>query len=218
MPVNNANDEYFNLGTWVSKKFNYQKKSKNLSVKRLQVNVGEVWFCDLGVNIGTEKNKVRPVLVVSNNRINSSEKVVIISITDTQGKLNQRDLPAQDSWYLLYSNTTDNLKKLKPNRVVPNNNIIYSFLDKDSVVQCEEIRVVSKARLDSSRGAIGVLDPQDLRNIKDKFLRAYNFWFFIDKALVLPYNIDGKNINWFIMIKSHNYSGYEICFKEAVWL
>ena len=32
----------------------------------------------LGYNIGTEKNKMRPVLVMSNNKINNSEKVVVV--------------------------------------------------------------------------------------------------------------------------------------------
>ncbi|WP_278603914.1 type II toxin-antitoxin system PemK/MazF family toxin, partial [Blautia massiliensis (ex Durand et al. 2017)] len=40
--------------------------------KHRQVLHGQIWFCDLGYNIGTEKNKMRPVLVMSNNKINNS--------------------------------------------------------------------------------------------------------------------------------------------------
>lgn len=171
----NNYDEYYKLGCWLSKKFSYNKKSSYNKIKRAQVNSGEVWYCDLGYNIGTEKNKYRPVLVVSNNKINVSEKVVVVCITDTGNKLNKNDLPAQDSWYLLYSTTSDDTKKLKPNRIIPKSNIPYDFLDKDCIVQCEEIRAVSKARLDLQKGSIGTLKYVDLKNIREKFLRAFTF-------------------------------------------
>ena len=50
----------------------------------------------------------------------------------------------------------------------------YDFLEKDSMVQCEEIRAVSKSRLDVSRGCIGMLTPEDFEMVKGKFKRAYN--------------------------------------------
>lgn len=165
--------EYFNIGDWLSKKLNYHLRSKFSTAKHLQVNHGEIWYCDLGFNIGTEKNKIRPVLVMSNNKINQSEKVVVISITDAQGKTNGNDLPSQDSWYLLYSSTTDEKKKIYPYRKVRKGCFIYNFLEKDSVVQCEEIRAVSKVRLDAKRGCIGNLSITDFDMIKKKFVRSY---------------------------------------------
>lgn len=166
--------EYFNIGTWLSKKINYHLRSKNSSVKKIQVNYGEVWYCDLGYNIGTEKNKLRPVLVISNNKINQAEKVVVLSITDAKGKLNPNDLPLQDSWYLLYSDTLDDNKKIYPGRKIKNGDSPYDFLEKDSIVQCEEIKAVSKARLDTTRKSIGTLAPKDFKLIKQKLMRAYN--------------------------------------------
>lgn len=50
---------------------------------------------------------------------------------------------------------------------------VYDFLDKDSMVQCEEIRAVSKSRLDAARGCIGTLTPEDFEMVKGKFRRAY---------------------------------------------
>ena len=175
MAINNNYNVYYELGCWVSQKFKYNKDSSFTRVKRTQVKSGEIWYCDLGCNIGSEKNKFRPVLVVSNNKINNSDKVVVICITDTSGKLNKNDLPAQDSWYLLYSTTNVDSNMLKPNREIPINNVPYSFLDKDSIVQCEEIRAVSKVRLNLIRGTIGKLTPLDLQNIRNKFFRAYAF-------------------------------------------
>ena len=166
--------EYYNIGSWLSKMLNHHRCSKFLTTKKLQVNHGEIWYCDLGYNVGTEKNKIRPVLVLSNNKVNQAEKVVIVSITDAKGKLNARDLPLQDSWYLLYSNTTDDNKKIYPGRLIRKGNTPYEFLEKDSIVQCEEIRAVSKARLDAARKCIGTLDSKDFNNIKQKLIRTYN--------------------------------------------
>lgn len=50
----------------------------------------------------------------------------------------------------------------------------YDFLDKDSMVQCEEIRSISKSRLDTTRGCIGTLTENDFKLIKGKFRRTYN--------------------------------------------
>lgn len=55
---------------------------------------------------------MRPVLVISNNKINNSEKVVVVCITDAKGKVNARCLPIQDSWFLLYSDTEDEEKQV----------------------------------------------------------------------------------------------------------
>lgn len=166
--------EYYNIASWLKEKINYHRISKFNANKHRQVLRGEIWYCDLGINVGTEKNKVRPVLVVSNNKINNSEKVVVVSITDAKGKLNSRNLPAQDSWLLLYSTTTDDDKMIFPGRTVPSHMHAYDFLDKDSMLQCEEIRAVSKSRLDETRGCIGTLEPRDFTLFESKFKRCYD--------------------------------------------
>ena len=130
-------------------------------------------YCNLGFNIGEEKNKMRPVLVISNNKINRSGKVVVICITDAIGKLNQNDLPSQDSWYLLYSDTMDDKKMYRAGRKIKFNQKANKFLDKDSVVQCEEIRSISKARLNRNKGCIGKIDNEDLKFIKMKLERVF---------------------------------------------
>lgn len=166
--------EYFNIGKWLTDKLNYHRISKFNSTKHLQVNHGEIWYCDLGYNVGTEKNKMRPVIVISNNKINNAEKVVVIPITDAKGKVNSRNLPSQDSWMLLYSNTIDIEKMMRPGREIPKNMKVYDFLEKDSMAQCEEIRTVSKARFDKSKMCIGDLDSKDFQLLKQKLSRSFN--------------------------------------------
>ncbi len=166
--------EYYNIASWQKDKINYHRISKFNSNKHRQVLYGEIWYCDFGYNVGTEKNKMRPVLVISNNKVNNSEKVVVISITDAKGKVNARNLPAQDSWLLLYSATTDTAKMISPDRTIPAHMHTYDFLEKDSMLQCEEIRAVSKSRLDATRGCIGRLEPDDFALFQSKFKRCYN--------------------------------------------
>lgn len=172
--MNQEAQEYYNIASWTKDKVNYNRVSKFNTNKHRQVLHGQIWFCDLGYNIGTEKNKMRPVLVMSNNKINNSEKVVVVCITDAKGKVNARCLPIQDSWFLLYSDTEDEEKQVIPGRTIPASMHTYEFLDKDSMIQCEEIRAVSKARLDANRGCIGTLTPEDFNLVKGKFRRAYN--------------------------------------------
>ena len=50
---------------------------------------------------------------------------------------------------MLYSDTEDEEKQVIPGRTIPASMHTYEFLDKDSMIQCEEIRAVSKSRLDS---------------------------------------------------------------------
>ena len=57
---------------------------------------------------------------------------------------------------------------------MPDSMHVYEFLEKDSMIQCEEIRAVSKSRLDAARGCIGVLTPEDFELVKGKFRRAYS--------------------------------------------
>lgn len=166
--------EFYNISSWLKDKLHYHNLSKIQKIKRANVTHGEVWYCDFGYNIGAEKNKCRPVIVISNNRINKSEKVVVLCITDAKGKTNINNLPAQDSWFLMYSATTDDDKKIYKGRKIPLSMSVYSFLDKDSVIQCEEIHSISKARLDMKRGCIGTLSPTDFQMLKRKISRAYS--------------------------------------------
>lgn len=167
-------EHLFNMGTAHSKLLGYHLQAQENAVKKRNILAGEVWECDLGYNVGEEKNKKRPVLVVSNNRINRTGKVVVLCITGARGKVDdQRSSPFHNSWYLLYSNTERQDMMFKPGRTVPRTKHTYDFLDKDSIIQCEEIKSVSKSRLDLS-GPIGSIEPEDLRIIKSKMKAVFD--------------------------------------------
>lgn len=165
-------NDYFNIGTWIKEKMNYHKQSDYKSIKHKQINQMEIWICDFGYNIGQEKNKKRPVIILSNNRANRSGKVLVAPITDAANKINNSNLPIQNTWYLLYSETRILSKMFKPNRVIPKNATSYYWLDKDSIIQCEEMTSVSKARLLKSK--IGDLEKDDWNKLIKKINNVFD--------------------------------------------
>lgn len=63
---------------WNAKKIYYtvgKKNRRNWTVKR-----GEVYFVDLGENIGSEENKIRPVVVLQSNAYNFHSPVFTVAI------------------------------------------------------------------------------------------------------------------------------------------
>jgi mRNA-degrading endonuclease toxin of MazEF toxin-antitoxin module len=164
--------EFFNIGSWLGKKMEYHRMSTYASVKRKDVVQGEVWRCDLGFNIGEEKNKTRPVVVISNNRVNKTGKVIVAPITDAIRKVDvTTGVPQHNTWYLLFSDTTDKNRMYHSKRSLPRSAVTYPFLSKDSVVQTEELRSLSKARLLSKQGS---LDPADLKRLKLKIKKVFD--------------------------------------------
>lgn len=86
---------------------------------------GEIYFADLDPTVGTEINKKRPVLIVSNDANNKMSKTVTV-------------IPI-----------TSNIKKTYPFEVLLT--IGNSGLPKDSKAQCHQIRTISKIRIQGSK-------------------------------------------------------------------
>lgn len=87
---------------------------------------GEIWTCELGRNIGSEENKVRPVIIVQNNTGNErAPTTIVVPISNRQKRIAVHVvLKASD----------------------------YVLMDKEAepvtgTILCEQIKVVSKARL-----------------------------------------------------------------------
>jgi mRNA interferase MazF len=90
---------------------------------------GEIYFANSNPTIGSEIKKIRPVLVISNNANNKASSTVTI-------------LPI-----------TSNVSRVYPFEILLHKKV--SGLKKDSKVQCQQIRTISKLRINSS--AIGRL-------------------------------------------------------------
>ncbi|HEP3822449.1 TPA: type II toxin-antitoxin system PemK/MazF family toxin [Streptococcus pyogenes] len=112
---------------------------------------GEVFWCDLGENIGQETNKKRPVVVLSSSKRNKRlSHATVAPITSM----------------IRYKKTGDATSGLKyPFHFLMKNNV-YQFLDNDSVIKLEQLRTISKNRLDGY--PIGQLSDEDLKIINKK--------------------------------------------------
>lgn len=120
---------------------------------------GAVHFCNFGENIGCEQNEERPVVIISNNTVNStSGNVLVIPLTKnlkskTNFKTGQavltRDgfpVPRFQSHYFLFQQK-------------------YSFLAFDSAAKTEETTSVSKVRL---KEHLGNLDEEDINRLENR--------------------------------------------------
>jgi len=104
---------------------------------------GDVILVDLNGGRGVEKTKVRPCVVVQNDRENAKGPfTIIVPVTDFSGFRGYREqveVPAEE----------------------------LGSGGKPSVVGCGEIRQVDKGRIDSARGVVASLPEARMRLIDD---------------------------------------------------
>lgn len=99
---------------------------------------GEIYYADLSPTIGSEINKKRPVLIISNNASNRAASTLTV-------------LPI-----------TSNITKVYPFEVAVS--IHESGLPKDSKIQCQQIRTISKQRIMGS--ALGSLNVKIMQQVE----------------------------------------------------
>ena len=154
----NKDDNIRNASYWMSRKIelielkDYNKK--NAITK--DAFRGGIFNVELGIgNIGGEKNKKRPCLVISNNILNTGDTIVIIPLSTKYKKRFEKGVehPKYKNHYIL--------RKSK-----------YPFLDKNSCVKCEDIRNIDKIRLVDH---LGNIDTVDLVEIKKRILFALGY-------------------------------------------
>lgn len=87
---------------------------------------GEIWTCELGQNIGSEENKVRPVIIIQNDTGNDlSPTTIVVPISNRPNKIAVH-ISLRDSDYILEQGEVSQIT---------------------GTILCEQIKVVSKARL-----------------------------------------------------------------------
>lgn len=143
-------------------KYNRHHKARRWLDKSIEINEkyepekdkyiprGRIVNVNYGENIGFEKNEERPSVVVSVNSSNeSSGNILVVPLTKKENKQKGgRPFRLLKSQYLLL-------------------NKHYTGLSYDSIVQCEDLRVVSKARLGD---LLDTVMEEDMKEI-DKRLR-----------------------------------------------
>ena len=107
---------------------------------------GEIWTCQLGKNIGSEEDKIRPVIIIQNNTGNEKGPTTIIVPISNR--------PPKIATHI----------KLRRND--------YIGLEEDTeitgTVMCEQIRVIAKSRLGKH---IGTLNEDFIYNILNSKLK-----------------------------------------------
>lgn len=102
---------------------------------------GEIWTCQLGKNIGSEENKIRPVIIVQNDTGNEKGPTTIIVPISKRPKRIATHIELMEKDYSLMEGETDKVT---------------------GTVLCEQIKVVSKARLGRH---IATLEAKFMNNI-----------------------------------------------------
>lgn len=154
-----------NLIDWTIKKYKIQFGSEPTRVKK-----NEIFYCNLGVNIGSEqgdeqgKKEKRPVVILQNDKGNDSSPVTIIApVTTHEGTVEQIEEFYGDK--KIIKNVIrhgDKIKKLDyyeiPIDLVP------GFTKEiKGYVNLAQIRVISKKRLEKS--PVAAIDDETLKKI-----------------------------------------------------
>lgn len=110
---------------------------------------GEVYYADLGVNIGCEIDKKRPVLVIQNDSIfRQSNLVSVLPFTTSLEKKGEKTTVFIDLNDYIWND-----KKVK-----------------NSLVLVDQVRVISKTRLGNRVGEISRLKREEVKQVLRKVL------------------------------------------------
>lgn len=142
----NKNEKENKLIAWNQEKMKLCLNWTDLSdsEKNRHFTTGDIFYCDLGENIGYEITKQRPVIVLSDSHYNKNGLVVVAPITKN----------------LFRHKTNYFLKKEK-----------YNFLMCDSCVKVSQMRSVASIRM---KKRIGKINSDDLHNIKSRIKILFN--------------------------------------------
>lgn len=133
--------------------FNYKS-----DMQGWKFNTGEIYFCELGENIGNEINKKRPVLIISSTKYNKKQSTVIVAPLTSRIKYK-------------YKNGKRDGFKFPFDYVLKQD--YFPFLKKDSTVKLDQLRTVSKNRLSAKR--LGEVDDETMRKIYERLNKIIDF-------------------------------------------
>ncbi|WP_039968032.1 type II toxin-antitoxin system PemK/MazF family toxin [Weissella confusa] len=142
-----------NLETWAHSKIRMQEsyESRMIRQDRKKIEKGGIYRVNLGFNLGHEIDKRRPALIISNQEYNDSPNGMATVIPLTKDVVVMEDgIPKYSFHYILRKEE-------------------FSFLEFDSTLEIDQIRSVSRRRIDASE-IIGKISDETLQNIQTKIL------------------------------------------------
>lgn len=146
------------LVKWINKKINLSRKSAKYTVSQK-----EIFYCELGINIGSEQDELRPVVILQNNSGNISSTTTIVAPITTHNSSVQYD-DEKKKYYIEIIKNGETTRKYLGYYEVPleieesSPNVINGF------VNIAQIRVIDRKRITQSKSAI--ITEQCLRKIK----------------------------------------------------
>lgn len=150
-----AHNNIRDAAKWLYRKIELieEKDRRIRSAKPHNYYRGAIFDAELGMdNIGGERNKTRPVLIISSNRLNKGDVVVVIPLS-TKFRNDSNNNALYKNHYVLHQSK-------------------YTFLDCDSALKIENIRAIDTIRLRTYRGS---LDLTDLLNLKNRILSTFGY-------------------------------------------
>lgn len=147
-------DKSKKLSRWLTVKMYLQEKYENNNFRTWFTPRGSIYTCHFGENIGDEKCGIgRPVLVVSSDKSNKKNgNVIVVTLSKN----------------IKWADASKTKLKFDTQYVLHKSN--YPKLQYDSSVQCEDIKVVSKARLGEYICSVKA-DP-DMKQIRKRLKSA----------------------------------------------
>jgi mRNA interferase MazF len=136
------------------------------------VKKGYIFFCELGFNIGSEQNHKRPVVVLQNDKGNSSSPTTIVApITTHRGMTVLKE--ENGKYYIKYLDDQGNecYKKLDyyeiPIEIMPD----YKK-EITGYINLAQIRTISKKRLEKSH--VAIVNERTFNKIKPALLQLFD--------------------------------------------
>ncbi|WP_461199208.1 type II toxin-antitoxin system PemK/MazF family toxin [Enterococcus sp. N249-2] len=122
----------------------------------LRYKKGDIVIVDFGEGIGDEKQGLRPAVVISNNVMNrTSDNVLVAPLTNIENKVDENHKVKLLPWQSYLSNKH------------------YKGLKKSSVVQLEDIRSISKKRIEDR--VVETLSKSSLLDIERKLAQLFYY-------------------------------------------
>ena len=149
-----AINKYEALYRWSCHKLKIQERFERNNQIHVKYPRGAIYTCYMGINIGHEKSRLeaRPCLIVSTDEINKKSSNIIVVPLSKEIKY-KKGSTMELAYPWLYV-----LLRAK-----------YNKLTCDSVVQCEDIRCVSKSRMGKF---ITKIDLGDMNEIKKRLKKT----------------------------------------------
>ncbi len=157
------------INHWSAQKLYYhigKKHQRNWTVKR-----GEVYFVDLGENIGSEENKLRPVVVLQSNAFNFSSPVFMCAIISTS-MMTIPDIQVPITSTYVYTDNKGVLKNLTGN------------------IDLGQIKTIGKERIVSRR--ICSLSISEMKELDTKLFNALGLSSIINAKNNTIKSLEGK--------------------------